>query len=109
MTIVGKDGNPIKGYFTRDSKPKYGTAYINKAIRDARKKYGKDAKFLSTSAVRSIYYKFVERNEKALDILVNLQNQMPGKKRLLRKKLLNRYKLKIMFYRQRLAANHCSR
>ncbi|SEG11434.1 hypothetical protein SAMN04487934_10822 [Eubacterium ruminantium] len=71
MTIVGKDGNPIKGYFTRDSKPKYGTAYINKAIRDARKKYGKDAKFLSTSAVRSIYYKFVERNEKALDILVS--------------------------------------
>ncbi len=70
MTIVGKDGNPMKGYFTRDSKPKTGRGYIKKAIRDARKKYGKDAKFLSTSAVMSLYNEFVDKNEGAINSLL---------------------------------------
>ena len=33
LTIVGKDGKPIKGYFTRDNKPKIGGGYVDKAVR----------------------------------------------------------------------------
>ena len=66
LTIKTKDGQPVKGYFTTDSKPKYGSYYFKKAVRDARKKYGKDAKNISTTAVFNLYNTFVDKNSDAL-------------------------------------------
>lgn len=70
LTIVGKDGKPIKGYFTRDNKPKIGGGYVDKAIRDTRKKYGKDAKYLSTYAVKTIYNQLGVNNKDAFNTLL---------------------------------------
>ena len=71
LTIADKDGNNFKGYFTKDGKDIANYGHVAKAIRDAKKKYGKKADYLSVDNIVSLNNKFKEKNLEAQRYLLS--------------------------------------
>lgn len=70
LTIVGNDGQPLKGYFTPDCKIKVGTGNIVNVINQAKRKYGSSANHLTYENIMSLYSKFVLKNDAAVRYLL---------------------------------------